>query len=103
MPYFFAVAAWCLEFRRLTTLMNAVPGGEVMTEAKVSDETHGAGMSREALVEVARDSDAVPVGDTMDVRTRFRFRRKSTGECMDMKKAEHAGSATSEPHRVYQA
>jgi hypothetical protein len=99
LPYFFAVASSGLEFRRLTTLVNAVPRGEVMTEAKDSDEAHGAGMSREAMVEEAKDSGGAPLGDNMDVRTRFRLRRKCTGERMVMKKAGHAGSATNEPQK----
>ena len=67
--------------------------GEAMAEEKDCDAPLGAAMVEE------KDSGAAPLGDNMDVRTRFRLRRKCTGERMVMKKAGHAGSATNEPQK----
>jgi hypothetical protein len=104
-PYFFAVETLDLEFNRLTTLVNAVPGGEAMAEVKDADEARGNNMDGEAMAVEAisdarfgeamaleMDSDALlgaamteekdlyaSLGDITDERARFRLRRKSTG------------------------
>ena len=104
-PYFFAVETLDLEFNRLTTLVNAVPGGEAMAEVKDADEARGNNMDGEAMaVEAISDarfgeamakekgSDAplgaamteekdldASLGDITDERARFRLRRKCTG------------------------
>jgi hypothetical protein len=92
LPYFFSVETLGLEFKRLRTLVNAVPGGEAMAELKDADEARGNNMDGEALA-VEKDSNE-PLGTTTGEE---QISDAWLAEAMDKKKLSGApGAATAE-------